>query len=136
MKVYLAHNYAAKDWLLHEVIPQFEGMGIEVTSRWIRVSQHIDPYSPQVQIDEAEKDVQDVLRADALVLFTDQFGDRPGRGKYVELGMAIVARKKIILVGKEHKNTVFYYLPTIQHCATIDEVLKVMGDHMYWMQPA
>ena len=132
MKVYLAHNYAAKEWL-RGVKERFVKCGIEVTSRWIEQAQDIDPYHPDVQIDEAQKDVQDVLRADALILFTDNFGDRPGRGKYVELGMAIASRKKIILCGKEHKNTVFYFLPSMIHCDNVEDVLHHLTDHMFWM---
>jgi hypothetical protein len=35
MKVYLAHNFAAREWLRDVVKPMFEQMGHVVTSSWV-----------------------------------------------------------------------------------------------------
>ena len=113
MKVYLAHNYAAKE-SLRAIKKALEAAGIVVTSRWIDADPS-DPYALAVLRDEAQKDVADVLRADAIVHFTDNFGDRPGRGKYVELGLAIAFDKRILLIGHEHVGCVFYQLPQMEH---------------------
>ena len=127
MKVYLAHNYAAKE-LLRPIKKALEAAGIIVTSRWIDANPD-NPYDPITMREEAEKDVADVLRADAIVLFTDNFGDRPGRGKYVELGMAIGFEKRMLLVGHEHSGCVFYHLPQMEHYpaeTTTDDLIKAL----------
>lgn len=127
MKVYLAHNYAAKDWL-KGIKVQFETAGITVTSRWINADPY-DPYHPTTQREEAIKDVEDVLSADALILFTDNIGERPGRGKYVELGIAVASGKRILLVGKDQSGCVFYHLPRAEHYpheCTIGDIIKAL----------
>ncbi|MDD1678115.1 MAG: nucleoside 2-deoxyribosyltransferase [Methanomicrobiales archaeon] len=127
MKVYLAHNYAAKE-MLRTVKQQLEVAGITVTSRWIDANPD-NPYDPKVMQDEAVKDVEDVLSADALVHFSDNYGDRPGRGKYVEFGIAIPSGKRILLVGREHSGCVFYHLPRVEHYpaeTTTNDLIKAL----------
>lgn len=127
MKVYLAHNYAAKD-ALRLVKADLEAAGIKVTSRWIDANPD-NPYHPTVMRDEAIKDVEDVLTADAIIHFTDNFGDRPGRGKYVELGIAIPSGKRILLVGAEQSGCVFYHLPQAEHYGvetTSNDLIKAL----------
>ena len=127
MRVYLAHNYAAKESLL-AIKKTLEAAGIEVTSRWIEAEPD-NPYDLKVLEDEAVKDVEDVLSADAIIHFSDNFGDRPGRGKYVELGIAIPSGKRILVVGKEQAGCVFYRLPQIEHYpaeTTVSELIKAL----------
>lgn len=129
MKVYLAHNYAAKE-SLRAVKAALEAAGIIVTSRWIDANPE-DPYSPITMREEAENDVADVLRADAVVHFTDNFGDRPGRGKYVELGLAVGFDKRVLLVGHEQSGCVFYHLKQMEHypaeITTSDLIKALLG---------
>jgi nucleoside 2-deoxyribosyltransferase len=105
-KVYLAHNFDAREWLAGTVLPLLEQNGIKVTSRWITDDSHMmSIYNAQ----SARHDVDDIAEADCLVLFVDQFSDRPGRGKYVELGIAHAMRKTIILCGSDD-SCIFYHL--------------------------
>ena len=125
MKVYLAHNYEARDWLAEKIVPELEAAGIEVTSSWIKKAKPIDPYHPDLQRTEAIQDIEDVRRADVIALFTNQFGKRPGRGKYVELGIALALDKTVILVGSAATNadTVFYYMPSIIKVSSLKQLI-------------
>ena len=128
MKVYLAHNFIAKGWLSGMIVPKLEAIGIEVTSRWITRDVGEPPYSSELQKTESQWDVEDIERADVLVLFTDQVGHNPGRGKYVEFGFALGLNKTIVLCGRE-ENCVFYHLPGLI------KVLDIYGliDQLYIM---
>lgn len=126
MKIYLAHNFSARGYLKSEVIPRIEGMGHEVTAEWITDDSHL---SHDKQIESALADVRDIMDADALVLFTDQFSDRPGKGKFIELGIALGLDKKTFLCGGDLSSSVFYYLPQIRLCVDVDELLMVLGQY-------
>lgn len=124
MKLYLAHNFAAREWLQTQ-LPRFAERGHEVTSRWITDDSHLDQ-KPRGQINSAKDDLEDVISADGLVLFTDQWGDRAGRGKYVEFGYALRQGMKIYLVGESNTNCVFYFCPGIKQYKNVDELLEAL----------
>jgi len=117
MKFYLAHNYSQR-LELRKIVPEFTKRGHEVTSRWILEDSH-DSLSEQRA---AKIDLIDIERSDFLVLFTDQKGQRPGRGKYIEFGYAFAFRKYIILVGTE-MNTIFYYLKSFPRFFKLQDLL-------------
>lgn len=112
MSAYIAHNYSGRFWLRQEIAPALELAGVAVTSRWIFEGP-----------DSAEIDVEDVRRAEDIILFTNDFGFRAGRGKFVELGIAIALGKRIILVGEED-NCIFYKLPGIIKVKGVQELLE------------
>lgn len=117
MKVYLAHNFAAREWL-PTVVAQLTEAGHESTGRWISDDTHIG-----VSEHAACADLNDIDRSSCLVLFVDQYGSTPGKGKYVELGYAYAQGKRIILVGEDTRN-VFYSLPGVERVADVPELLK------------
>lgn len=128
MKVYLAHNYAARGWL-KQVVPMFEAAGHEVTSRWITSVKDLPK-------DEADMDLEDIQRSDALVFFAEQFGHKPGKGKFFELGYALAldeeyvnecgkSRIRVIIVGKDD-SCVFYSL--FIQVDTIEDAIEYLGE--------
>jgi nucleoside 2-deoxyribosyltransferase len=119
VSVYLAHNFSARDWLNSEVVPDFLNAGIDVTANWIWNDLHT---MKENQEGSAIEDCNDVARADYLVLFIDQFGETPGRGKYFEFGYAVALDKPVILVGSS-KNCVFYNLPELPSVATYQDAI-------------
>lgn len=104
MKIYIAHNFAARQELLHTIVPTLESLGHTVTSQWIKSG---DTGS---RMDDAIKDIRDIDEADALLLFTDQCGSTPGRGKFFELGYAFARGLRCFLIGQD-TSCVFYFLP-------------------------
>lgn len=124
MKIYLAHNFAARNFLRKHVIPFYELKGHIITSRWIVDDMHLE-HSDESKERSAVHDLEDIDSAGALILFTDQFGVRSGKGKFIELGYAIRAGKICILVG-DNRSCVFYYLPTIRHAKNMEDSLKYL----------
>ena len=122
MRIYLAHNFAARDWLKTVVIPFFENNGHEVVSKWVTDDRHLDP---GWKTESAVQDLVDIELCGALVFFTKQFGEIPGEGKYVELGYAIRAGKIVIVVGEGR--CVFYNICTIRHAEDLEGVLPYIG---------
>lgn len=119
MRIYLAHNFAAREWL-PSVVKQVIEAGHECTSRWITDPAHIG-----VSTAAALADLADIDAANCLALFVDQYGQTPGKGKYVELGYAYAQDKRIILIGEDTKN-VFYALPGVERVANVPELLKLL----------
>ena len=115
MKIYIAHNYAAKSVLL-PVIDLLTKQGHQVTSRWITDDTH-----DGLNAETAQADIDDIDRAEALLLFTDNWGDRPGKGKYMELGYALGTNKKVFLFGRD-ESCVFYFLPQMVRISHLSEL--------------
>ena len=123
MTIYLAHNFAARAWLKRHVIPKIEELRHIVTAEWITDDSHL---SHEKQRESAEADVRNITQADAFILFTDPFSDRHGKGKFMELGIALALGKRIFLCGDDLTSSVFYYLPQITRCASIDGLLDAL----------
>lgn len=124
MRVYLAHNFAARSWLREVIKPKIEASGHIVTSRWLWDDSHMASGSEQ---QSAVHDLEDIESADDLILFTDNYSDlRPGKGKFIELGYAIRASRRCILVGEDQSSSVFYHLPNIRHAKTLEEALRLL----------
>jgi hypothetical protein len=86
VKFYVAHNFAArKTDELKKFVADMEALGHECTSRWLG-------FDGNGGSDEADMDLSDVARADMLILFAEQVGATPARGKYVELGYALAIK--------------------------------------------
>jgi hypothetical protein len=119
VKIYLAHNYAAKEWLRNVVAKIFTSAGHEVTSRWVT----------EGGFDSAVGDLEDLERADTLVYFSWQAGTIPGAGKFVELGYAIRAGKRVFVVDDKWQLTpkcIFHGLPTLVHVEKVEDVLRFL----------
>jgi nucleoside 2-deoxyribosyltransferase len=103
VKIYIAHNYSARI-LLRDTVSILQKMGHQVASQWITDDAH-----EGVNHEAARMDLDDIDRADALLLFVDQIGDTSGKGKYIEMGYAMGTHKPVILIGKDD-GCVFYHL--------------------------
>jgi len=124
MKIYLAHNFAARE-VLPEVVKRLENLGHKCTSTWIFDDTHDLHAHAGSPIASACVDIEDIDQSHCLVLFADQYGKTPGRGKYVEFGYAIGMNKRVIVVG-EADDCVFYHLPGVERAKNFDELLEVL----------
>jgi nucleoside 2-deoxyribosyltransferase len=123
-KVYLAHNFAAREFLATVVKPWLESLGHTVTSSWLTDDRHLLPNSSEYS---AVEDLKDIDKADTLIFFAEQFGLSAGRSKYIELGYAIRGGKLVIIVGGNlNPGCVFYALPTLRHVERYEEVLQYL----------
>lgn len=117
MKIYIAHNYSAGPALCASVVPYLQSLGHTITSRWI-----IEPETcTGNNMSSALMDLQDIDRADALLLFVDQVGSTPGRGKWFEFGYAHAKGKDIYLHGTE-TGCVFMNLPCVTRILNLSQL--------------
>ena len=121
MNIYVAHNFSAREWL-PEVVHKIKVVGHHVTSTWIFDDAHAAGGS---RLSSAKVDLADIDQSSCIVLFVDQYGETPGKGKYFELGYAYAQQKRIILVGKD-ESCVFYWLPGIQRVADVEELIELL----------
>lgn len=119
MKVYLASPYSMKDEMTRRR-DDLAKSGIEVTSTWLT-----EDHAPNTQVSEltpaqntfyAERDTDDVIRADVFVL---NGANIPRQGHNVELGMALIINRlirpmPILAVGEEYLN-IFHHMPGVVH---------------------
>ena len=78
---------------------------LEVTSRWLFEESNLDA-------EWAQKDLDDIDRADALVALNAESWKTSGTGgRHVELGYALAREKTIVLVGV--RSNIFHYHPSV-----------------------
>lgn len=143
MKIYLAGRYGRRAELT-EFAKLLEGMGWEVTSRWLRgahempeVASTDESFNTASNEDRAvmgerfaEEDYEDIEAADILIAFTEQPGRQKGRargGRHVELGVALErfragSMHAPVVVG--YRENVFCCLPDIHFYADRMEAIK------------
>lgn len=115
MKIYIAHNFAARQELARSVVPYLKARGHEITSRWIW------DHTNQMNQEWAEKDLADLDAADALLVYLDNCGNTPGRGKYVEFGYAAARGKRIYAHGLD-EGLIFVLLPGVVRIASLEQI--------------
>lgn len=94
---------------------ELEGMGYEVTSRWLNNEEDGLTFA-----DIADLDLDDVRRADAIVLFTQEAGSaNVGGNRLIEFGYAWALGKDLNIVGE--KELVFLHHPRVRHHETWEE---------------
>lgn len=125
MKIYIAHNFKAREYLPKFIIPAIIAQGHEVTSTWITDASHISSYNKR---QSAEIDLADIDRADAILLFVDQYGERHGKGKFLELGYAYAKGKRCFLYGPDD-SCIFYSLIGMERVTTDDQLFKLINKH-------
>lgn len=126
MNLYLASSFGNKA-LMCENREKIQAHGHFVTSRWLdeaddkgyaQLSQHEQQLC-------AIDDMRDIMRADAVVLFTGPLGSFRG-GCHVESGIALGSGKQLIVVGSRGNN--FHFLKEVRHFETIYELIAWLRD--------
>jgi nucleoside 2-deoxyribosyltransferase len=124
MRVYLAASYRRKPDIA-EAAAYLESRGIEVVSSW-----HREIYAPGIDIRTlatevnqgiAEKDWEEILESDALILWTEDPNHQPPRGgRHVEFGIALALGKRLLVLGD--RENIFHHLPQVEVLADLSEV--------------
>lgn len=116
VKVYVAGAWTHRAFLsqLMDALALHEG--IEVVSKW--PSRENGDWTIEALENDAKLDVEEVLDADILLMIIND-PDYAYRGTSVELGVALGAKKKILMLtcakhGDYCTTNVFYYHPQIQ----------------------
>lgn len=122
MILYTAHNMGAREYINGQVVPALALLGHSVKARWLSGVHNEKSLRNSLDGDElilarqrfAEEDYEDIYNCDALLHFADPYGNRSGRGKYIEVGFAYARNKKIYVVGENCDESVFYFTPGIE----------------------
>ncbi len=114
MKIYLATTYPRHPEM-REYRTTLTALGHEVTSGWIDIGGDeltgatLAP-DPAAGVPHAERGLDDIRRADAVMVFTGK--PSTTGGMHVELGFALGLGRHVILVGP--RENVFHTLPAIE----------------------
>lgn len=132
--VYIAGKVSDDTSSIQDVIAQFERAGFEITHDWTRANGISKPYLEYVERNQAAAlDMQHgVQLCEVFVLLC--FGDI--YGAMGEFGMALSApptdrlgRRIIYVVGDpiEMRQSIFFTLPGVMVCSSVEEVLADLG---------
>ena len=123
MKVYLAAKYGQM-MEMRDVRDRLVAAGHEVTSQWIDGKEESDAGATDATMEAAARmDIEDVLRADVLVAFSQERGTlHTGGGRHVEFGVAVGEGIDVLVVGPKGEH-VFHYLGGVEHVPDIDALL-------------
>ena len=120
MKVYIAALYSTNDNAAAEAVRQLVEAGHESTAQWINGAEET-----RTQAEAAVMDLEDVDRADALILLALPIGTLyKGGGRHFEMGYAVARGKKVIVVGDYE--TVFCHLPKVLVCPTVGAAINFL----------
>lgn len=129
MKVYLAAPYSMKN-TVSEAAEELRGLGIEVTSRWLT-----EPHDPKIHMSALQpkdheiygtRDIEDVAKADLMVLWTDPTQSIIRQGRTAEMGMGLMINHlgryyPILVVGMQYEN-IFHYQKNVEHFESWEKV--------------
>lgn len=124
--IYVAAKFEEKE-RVRDAYALLRTAGHEITCDWTKeddtgkTGDELDRYHAEC----AERDLEGVAEADALVIFPHE----NGKGLYVELGVALAAAIPIICVSEDGTlpNCVFLKVEDVRHVRTIDEAIRVLG---------
>lgn len=118
MRVYLASGFRQR-FVLRRAAIWFMAQGHEIVSTWIWIDER--PNREDLDFDTfarkiAEKNLLELWQADIIIIDSDGIASDNSGGVHTELGFALGARKRIILVGQ--KGNTFHWLREIEKFST------------------
>lgn len=126
MKVYIAARYGQKEEM-KQVAALLRDKGIEITSSWLQEPHAAGTTMDMVSCEElcsyAQRDLEDIEEADAVILFTvDPLIPTVRGGRHVETGYCICLKKPLFIVGP--RENIFHHLPQVRQFSDIASMLK------------
>lgn len=125
MLFYLASAYARRAEL-NVYAAELRAMGHRVDARWLGgenamhdgdLETHGTDLIPvRWAAESAAHDMEDLARADEVIVFSSRPGTPMRGGLHVELGMALALKKPVHLVG--HRMHIFHHLPGVHYRRT------------------
>ena len=124
MRVYLAAGFSRKNEIA-EKSQELENLGIKVTSTWpwenAAPNSTLDEVGDDYLIFNGRKDLNEILAADALILFTQSPLIPFCRGgRMHEAGFAMGLGKTLLICGP--KENIFHYLPEVNQFDTWEQL--------------
>lgn len=114
--VYLAAKFSRREEM-EGLTPTLRDHGYDCIARWVYGGE-----DGLTRSEIAELDLEDVAKANALIIFTHPRGEpQPGGGRFVEMGYALGLGKEVIVIGP-HEN-VFTSTPSVVVYDTFEDFL-------------
>lgn len=129
MRIYLAAPFTAQD-RMKGVRDVLTAIGHEVTSTWIDLAEigEATDFDPVRCAPHAASDMADLLRADAVAVFTE-YGLSTTGGQHVETGMALAAGKRVFVIGP--RRNIFHTLPQVEFFPSWPHLVFALGELFY-----
>jgi nucleoside 2-deoxyribosyltransferase len=118
VKIYIAGKWEELH-LIDEYAKRLEAIGHTITLPWFRT--HLGKVEFSIA---AAEDVKGVGDADTCIFIFERM--LPYKGAFVELGIAIALKKRIILVGSGGDGCIFTHLTSIERVPTFDACLEAL----------
>ena len=120
MRIYLAAKYSQMKEM-QEVAKKLILAGHEITSQWVWGKE-----GTVEQPEAAHMDVDDVLRAECVLLFTQPYGtSNKGGGRHFEFGLGYGSGKICCFIGE--KETIFQHLSDALQYKSLDEFIDTFA---------
>ena len=130
MKFYISARYSRRqdaEDLGHLILEN----GHNVTSRWVWREQP-DNYEVMEHEEVAQlalEDIDDVIKADALIALSEPSDNPYGRGgRHVEYGYALACGMVIIVIGP--LENIFHYMNEVSNFETVDEFIDYLKENV------
>lgn len=124
MKVYIAAPWGNKAEA-REIAAHLQSLGHTITSTWFESGE--DYHSGSQALLEAQRDIQEIRSADALIAYVPE-NDTSLGGREFEMGFAYYLKFPLILIGR--RKCVFHWLSDIHHFSSIAD-WKEASDALY-----
>lgn len=130
MKIYLAAQYSWRN-IIKGYAKQLEDCGHEVTSTWLQerkgLSTELTELSNRFLREHAKADLEDIIKADCVVLFSVGPTELTKRGgRHVEFGLGYALNKRMVVCGP--KENIFHYLDDVVCFNTFEDLLKTFKE--------
>jgi nucleoside 2-deoxyribosyltransferase len=121
MKYYLAARFHRREEMEEyagRISAAFGPPGTAVcTARWVYGGEE-----GLNRIKIADLDLEDIHKADTLIIFTEKYGSKfQGGGRFVEMGYALALRKRVIVIGD--RENVFCHFADVDQYQTLEAFL-------------
>jgi nucleoside 2-deoxyribosyltransferase len=128
MKVYLAAGFARKQEIA-EKSQELRSLGIMVTSTWpyedMQPDAKLNEVTDEYWAENARRDLNEILAADALILFThDPLIPFCRGGRMHEAGFAQGSGKTLLVCGP--KENIFHWLPEVNQFDTWEALKETL----------
>lgn len=109
---------------VEKIIKKLKEFGHSITFDWLKQN-NLKPYTknPKLSASFSEQAFSAIKKCDFFILLTDE----AGTGMHTELGIAIVQKKKIIIIGKHLNTNIFFFYPNIKRLNSIKELFKIIN---------
>lgn len=126
--------YVSAKWQLIDRVREAHRLireaGHEITEDWTTRAFERDYGEFDKSKEFSEREVNTILDSDIFI----HFSDGGGRGKYVDLGIALAGNKlqgkpiKIYVIGRDANESQFYFHPSVYRRKIIEEVLEEVNN--------